>query len=88
MLPTRQILREQAQAAGLGFEPVLTFGGDYARTLAQWLQRFDAAWPRIADLGFDENFRRRWRYYLTYCEAGFAERAIDVGIYRFTRPAG
>ncbi len=87
MLPTRQILREQAQNAGLGYEQVLTFGGDYARTLAQWLQRFDAAWPRIADLGFDEAFRRRWRYYLTYCEAGFAERAIDVGIYRFTRPA-
>ena len=87
MLPTRQILHAQAQAAGLRYEQVLTFGTDYARTLAQWLQRFEAAWPRIADHGFDERFRRRWRYYLTYCEAGFAEHAVDVGIYRFTRDA-
>jgi cyclopropane-fatty-acyl-phospholipid synthase len=86
MLPTRQILRQQASAAGLGYEQVLSFGADYARTLALWLQRFEAAWPRIQDLGFDERFRRRWCYYLTYCEAGFAERAIDVGIYRFARP--
>jgi cyclopropane-fatty-acyl-phospholipid synthase len=85
MLPTRQILREQALAAGLRYEQVLAFGSDYARTLAQWLENFEAAWPQVSALGFDERFRRRWRYYLAYCEAGFAERAIDVGIYRFTR---
>jgi cyclopropane fatty-acyl-phospholipid synthase-like methyltransferase len=37
-------------------------------------------------LGFDEKFRRRWNYYLSYCEAGFREGSIDVGIYRFHRP--
>lgn len=85
MLPTKEILSEQAAQAGLGFEPVRTFGQDYARTLAMWRHRFEAAWTKVAQLGFDDKFRRRWHYYLSYCEAGFSEGSIDVGIYRFTR---
>lgn len=37
-----------------------------------------AAWPQIARLGFDERFRRLWRFYLAYCEAGFAAGSTDV----------
>ena len=85
MLPTKQILAQQAAEAGLSFETVKTFGHDYARTLALWRERFEAAWSSISSLGFDERFRRRWRYYLCYCEAGFAEHSIDVGVYRFRR---
>jgi cyclopropane-fatty-acyl-phospholipid synthase len=85
MLPTKAILAAQAAAAGLTFETVATFGQDYARTLAQWRERFEASWNAVSRLGFDEQFRRRWRYYLCYCEAGFSEAAIDVGIYRFAR---
>jgi cyclopropane-fatty-acyl-phospholipid synthase len=85
MLPTKAILAEQAQRAGLVFKAVELFGQDYARTLALWRERFEAAWPAIAQLGFDEKFRRRWSYYLSYCEAGFRECSIDVGIYRFQR---
>ncbi|PZF77365.1 SAM-dependent methyltransferase [Aestuariivirga litoralis] len=85
MLPTKSILAEQARRAGLSFEPVVIFGQDYARTLALWRERFEAAWPEIERLGFDARFRRRWVYYLSYCEAGFREGSIDVGIYRFHR---
>ncbi|MFN4140557.1 class I SAM-dependent methyltransferase [Aestuariivirga sp.] len=85
MLPTTSIMAEQARSAGLSFETVRCFGHDYARTLALWRDRFEASWPAIARLGFDENFRRRWRYYLCYCEAGFLEGTIDVGVYRFRR---
>jgi len=85
MLPTKRILAEQAQRAGLLFSTVEVFGQDYARTLALWRERFEAAWPAIARLGFDEPFRRRWSYYLSYCEAGFREGSIDVGVYRFHR---
>ena len=85
MLPTKGILGEQARRAGLAFRAVEVFGQDYARTLALWRERFEAAWPAIAPLGFDEKFRRRWSYYLSYCEAGFREGSIDVGIYRFQR---
>jgi cyclopropane-fatty-acyl-phospholipid synthase len=85
MLPTKAILAAQAAAAGLTFETVATFGHDYARTLALWRERFEASWNAVSRLGFDDQFRRRWRYYLCYCEAGFSEAAIDVGIYRFAR---
>jgi cyclopropane-fatty-acyl-phospholipid synthase len=85
MLPTKAVLAAQAAAAGLTFETVASFGQDYARTLALWRERFEASWNAVARLGFDEHFRRRWRYYLCYCEAGFSEAAIDVGIYRFAR---
>jgi cyclopropane-fatty-acyl-phospholipid synthase len=29
-------------------------------------------------MGFDERFRRMWRYYLAYCGAGFASGRTDV----------
>ena len=85
MLPTKSILASQAAAAGFSFETVASFGQDYARTLTMWRERFEASWNAIARLGFDEQFRRRWRYYLCYCEAGFREASIDVGVYSFTR---
>jgi cyclopropane-fatty-acyl-phospholipid synthase len=85
MLPTKTILADQARAAGFRYEPVLEFGTSYARTLSEWRTRFEAAWPEIETLGFDDRFRRKWRYYLAYCEAGFLEGSIDVGLYRLTR---
>jgi hypothetical protein len=51
------------------------FGLDYARTLAEWRVAFEARWPEIQKLGFDETFRRLWRMYLCYCEAGFRPEA-------------
>jgi cyclopropane-fatty-acyl-phospholipid synthase len=50
----------------------------YAETLRRWRANFEAATARLEDLGYDERFRRLWRMYLAYCEAGFAERRIGV----------
>lgn len=61
------------------------FGPDYARTLRAWRHNFNSAWDDIAPLGYDEKFRRMWLYYLTYCEAGFDDGAIDVGFYVLRR---
>ncbi|QDL91662.1 class I SAM-dependent methyltransferase [Paroceanicella profunda] len=87
MLPTPRIIREQGARAGLTLDHVECFGASYARTLADWRHRFEEAWPRIAELGFDDGFRRRWRYYLAYCEAGFQDGLIDVGLYRLRKSA-
>jgi cyclopropane-fatty-acyl-phospholipid synthase len=81
MLPSPAVLREQAAQAGLEIREELCFGDSYAATLAEWRHRFLAAWPAIAQLGFDERFRRLWEYYLCYCEAGFREGRVDVGLY-------
>ncbi len=50
----------------------------YAETLRRWRANFEAAGARLEDLGYDERFRRLWRMYLAYCEAGFVEQRIGV----------
>jgi cyclopropane-fatty-acyl-phospholipid synthase len=49
-------------------------GLHYARTLREWRARFDAREADVRALGYPARFVRMWRYYLAYCEAGFAER--------------
>ncbi|MSQ67262.1 MAG: class I SAM-dependent methyltransferase [Gammaproteobacteria bacterium] len=78
MLPSEPVLAQMLAAAGLRITRTQRFGLDYARTLVLWRERFEAAWPRIQALGFDERFRRLWRYYLCYCEAGFRLGAVEV----------
>ena len=66
-----------ARSTRLGLIELADFGASYALTLKAWRERFEAAWDDIAGMGFDETFRRRWRFYLAYCEGGFRERAIS-----------
>ncbi|SFZ81175.1 cyclopropane-fatty-acyl-phospholipid synthase [Devosia enhydra] len=87
MLLTKTAMREQAERVGLVLEAVETFRHSYARTLKLWRERFLDRWDEIAKLGYDDYFRRKWVYYLSYCEAGFTEGSIDVGIYQYRRPA-
>ena len=61
-------------------------GQDYARTLSEWYETFNAKLDEIRKLGFDEPFIRTWNYYLKYCEAGFATRNISVVQAIYTRP--
>ena len=78
MLPSRTAFRAAAAKQGLVVREEFAFGRDYARTLAEWRRAFEARWPDIQKLGFDEPFRRLWRMYLCYCEAGFLAGNIDV----------
>lgn len=86
MLPSPAALARQTARAGLASEGEVTFGLSYARTLRLWNEQFQAAWPKVRELGFDERFRRLWTYYLAYCEAGFRTRSIDV-VQTVLRPA-
>ena len=68
-------------------EPHLAdFGIDYADTLAAWYQRFDARVAWLEEHGYDKRFRRMWRYYLAFCEAGFRDGRIDVVQMLLERP--
>jgi cyclopropane-fatty-acyl-phospholipid synthase len=78
MLPSPGVLRAQIERAGLRETAPFTFGRHYAHTLAGWQQRFQATWPQIQGLGFDQRFKRIWEYYLAYCEAGFRAGFTDV----------
>jgi cyclopropane-fatty-acyl-phospholipid synthase len=78
MLPSVARLKEEVARAGLAWERMQGFGEHYAITLAEWGRRFGARWEEIKALGFDERFRRLWRFYLSYCEAGFRTARTDV----------
>ncbi len=72
MLPTRDHLAELAGKVDLSLVRDFSFGLDYARTLAEWRERFRSFWERIRPMGFDERFTSGlWEFYLFYCEAGF-----------------
>ncbi|RFF28777.1 MULTISPECIES: cyclopropane-fatty-acyl-phospholipid synthase family protein [unclassified Wenzhouxiangella] len=71
------ITQSMARASRLGLVELADFGTSYARTLAAWRERFEVRWEAIREMGFDEAFRRRWLWYLAYCEGGFRERAIS-----------
>lgn len=56
-------------------------GPSYATTLASWHQRLLDKAEHIRAMGYPDEFLRRWRFYLSYCEAGFSERALgDVQV--------
>jgi cyclopropane-fatty-acyl-phospholipid synthase len=78
MLPSPSAFAREAQRAGLRVVNTLSFGLDYARTLALWRKAFHQALPEVRAQGFDERFIRTWDFYLAYCEAGFASQNTDV----------
>ncbi|CAN5683638.1 cyclopropane-fatty-acyl-phospholipid synthase family protein [soil metagenome] len=78
MLPSESKLKAETDRAGLAWTGISRFGQDYADTLAQWAERFDARWDEIKGFGFDEKFRKIWRFYLSYCDAGFRTGRTDV----------
>jgi cyclopropane-fatty-acyl-phospholipid synthase len=51
-------------------------GPHYATTLAAWRQNFHRNLEQVRALGYPDTFVRMWEFYLCYCEAGFAERAL------------
>ena len=78
MLPSPQAFEQRAKAHGLFVEDAFYFGQDYAKTLALWAQAFNNKQSVVQSLGFGAEFCRMWQFYLSYCEAGFAENNINV----------
>jgi cyclopropane-fatty-acyl-phospholipid synthase len=86
MLPSPEVFHQQAGKVGLAVQQAQAFGLDYARTLNEWLQRFNAKLDAVRAQGFDERFVRMWQFYLAYCEAGF--RAGNTDVYQFALSHG
>jgi cyclopropane-fatty-acyl-phospholipid synthase len=80
------IAREVARRSRLSLVQLEDFGASYVETLRRWRANFERDPERLAQLGYDDRFRRLWRMYLSYCEAGFAERRISVGQYLLAKP--
>ncbi len=84
MLPSPGRFQAEVGRAGLRIEDRHGFGQDYARTLTEWLARFEATLPRIREMGFDDGFIRVWRFYLAACIASFSVGRTDVIQYRLS----
>jgi cyclopropane-fatty-acyl-phospholipid synthase len=78
MLPSPSVWEHCVAQAGLKTETRDFHGQDYARTLRIWDRQVHAVEPAIRALGFDARFLRMWRYYLAYCQAGFATGHVDL----------
>lgn len=85
-LPSRAILDAAMAPAGLRVVRAENIGPHYATTLRAWRERFNAVSAELARQGFDEAFQRKWNYYFTYCEAGFAAHYIDDWHLAIERP--
>ncbi len=53
------------------------FGADYDRTLMAWYERFQAAWPSLAE-HYSLRFQRMFSYYLNACAGAFRARDIQL----------
>ena len=78
-LPSRQVIAKcVARRTDFATEHLEDLTPHYAETLRRWRANFEAAAEELESLGYDQRFRRLWRMYLSYCEAGFAERRIGL----------
>jgi cyclopropane-fatty-acyl-phospholipid synthase len=86
MLPSPTALRSEIMKAGLRVKGSIEFGQSYSQTLRRWHDDFNARWPEVASMGFDDRFRRMWNFYLTSCAGTFRGGNCDVTQITVTRP--
>ncbi|MHA7875809.1 class I SAM-dependent methyltransferase [Roseivivax sp.] len=86
MLPSPVVLRDEITRAGLEVMKSIEFGESYSQTLRRWHDTFNDKWDQVAQLGFDDRFRRMWNFYLTSCAATFSSGNCDVTQITLSRP--
>ena len=77
-LPSRNELKNYVSINDLEFIEYNSYADHYANTLIIWREKFDKEWELIKKQGFDLTFKRMWQFYLSYCEAGFKSKNIDL----------
>ena len=76
-LPSLEVIaRGLARSTDMQMVGLEDLTAHYVETLRRWRVRFAEHAEALSELGYDEPFRRLWTLYLSYCEAGFAERRI------------
>ena len=87
LLPSVRSINESVAQTSLEVADQFSFGAHYAETLRVWRETFDGQAPTVEGLGFDDTFRRMWRLYLAYSEAGFRSGYLDVQQFILTKAA-
>ena len=77
-LPNKNTINKLVSKNGLSVNSYISYADHYADTLAIWRDEFNKKWSLIKEQGFDLTFKRMWEFYLSYCEAGFKSKNIDL----------
>ena len=77
-LPSKNSLNKHVSENGLTIKSYDSYADHYSSTLALWKNEFNKKWDLIKNQGFDSTFKRMWEFYLSYCEAGFKSKNIDL----------
>ena len=77
-LPSKRKLYDLSSSNGLEIKKYESYGSHYSNTLKIWRDEFLKKWEEISKHGFDNKFKRMWHFYLSYCEAGFKSKNIDL----------
>ena len=77
-LPSKKSLQNYAESNGLKLKAYNSYSKDYSNTLIIWREEFNKKWELIKNQGFDTTFKKMWEFYLSYCEAGFKSKNIDL----------
>ncbi|MDC0216445.1 cyclopropane-fatty-acyl-phospholipid synthase family protein [Candidatus Pelagibacter sp.] len=77
-LPNKNSISKYVSDNGLTVNSYISYSNHYANTLAIWREEFNKKWDLIKNQGFDSTFKRMWEFYLSYCEAGFKSKNIDL----------
>ena len=77
-LPSKSIINKHVSENGLTIKSYDSYADHYSNTLAIWRNEFNKKWDLIKKQGFDSTFKRMWEFYLSYCEAGFKSKNIDL----------
>ena len=77
-LPSFKSLNQLSENSGLKIENYKLYGNHYSNTLQKWRESFLNSWSLISRQGFDNSFKKMWDFYLSYCEAGFKSKNIDL----------
>ena len=77
-LPSKNSINKYVSENGLTIKSYKSYANHYSSTLALWRNEFNKKWDLIKNQGFDSTFKRMWEFYLSYCEAGFKSKNIDL----------
>ena len=77
-LPSLKSLKKLSSNSGLVFDGQKLYGEHYSNTLQKWRRSFLNSWEQISRQGFNTSFKNMWDFYLSYCEAGFKSKNIDL----------
>ena len=77
-LPSPSIFNKLVQKHKLCIVNKFEFGQSYNKTLLKWLDNFNKVQKELINLGYSQEFIRKWQLYLAYCASSFHFKRTNV----------